>query len=68
MGFAGPTEQLFGELLARWAEGSVELVSPQGGALGWENGWAFGPNYLCQETLPHTLDPLQSAAIVVSLC
>jgi argininosuccinate lyase len=30
---------------------------PQGVALGWANGWAFGPHNLCQEFLPNPLSP-----------
>jgi hypothetical protein len=33
-----------GEWLARWADGKyVECFVPQGVALGWVNGWPFGP-------------------------
>jgi len=43
----GPTGQKFalprGEPLARWAGKNRRFPVPQGVALGWANGWAFGP-------------------------
>jgi hypothetical protein len=36
--------------------GKIDLV-PQGVALGWANGWAFGPQNPCQELLPRPSAP-----------